>query len=521
MIRLFEQHQIRKIKELDGIWDFSPEGDLAMYQLPVPGCWEQHPNFSTYRGKGTYRKTIVITPFSTIIKQVQKGTHEIKVLVDNGFGEYSALHIPNDYYTYGGITRPVSLACISDTYIKQIKFTPSFEDGVWYGKLDVVIHNTTSKLGRFSFVSTIDHYEMSFNDVEVLGDSETTVTIKQQFPDITPWSHKNPKLYSIHTILSSNGNAIDDLIERVGFRTVNVIGTKLQVNGEHVFLKGFNRHEDYATVGCAIPLPLMVHDMDLMQDMGVNALRTCHYPNDEIFLDLCDERGILVWEENHARGLLLEDMQNPNFDKQCEDCNREMVENHYNHPCVIIWGILNECASETKEGRLKYQKQYEQIKNMDTSRPTTSATCRHFTDISLDLPDIVSFNMYSGWYKDVPVKERNEEEIEWIKNSGGDDKPIIVSELGAAAIYGYRDRTRCKWSEERQADIIEENLKVYMNDEHITGVFVWQFADCRVTEEGPWFATRARCHNNKGVVDEYRRPKIAYDIVKNLFLDKK
>jgi len=297
---LFEQHQIRKIKELDGIWDFSPEGDLAMYQLPVPGCWEQHPNFSTYRGKGTYRKTIVITepstlrlefkgvshtayvyfdgeliahhynaftPFSTIIKQVQKGTHEIKVLVDNGFGEYSALHIPNDYYTYGGITRPVSLACISDTYIKQIKFTPSFEDGVWYGKLDVVIHNTTSKLGRFSFVSTIDHYEMSFNDVEVLGDSETTVTIKQQFPDITPWSHKNPKLYSIHTILSSNGNAIDDLIERVGFRTVNVIGTKLQVNGEHVFLKGFNRHEDYATVGCAIPLPLMVHDMDLMQEM--------------------------------------------------------------------------------------------------------------------------------------------------------------------------------------------------------------------------------------------------------------
>jgi len=214
-------------------------------------------------------------------------------------------------------------------------------------------------------------------------------------------------------------------------------------------------------------------------------------------------------------------MQNPNFDKQCEDCNREMVENHYNHPCVIIWGILNECASETKEGRLKYQKQYEQIKNMDTSRPTTSATCRHFTDISLDLPDIVSFNMYSGWYKDVPVKERNEEEIEWIKNSGGDDKPIIVSELGAAAIYGYRDRTRCKWSEERQADIIEENLTVYMNDAPITGVFVWKFADCRVTEEGPWFATRARCHNNKGVVDEYRRPKIAYDIVKNLFLDKK
>ena len=72
---------------------------------------------------------------------------------------------------------------------------------------------------------------------------------------------------------------------------------------EPVFLKGFNRHEDYGDIGCAIPLQLMAQDMDLMQDMGANAVRTCHYPNDERFLDLCDERGIMVWEENHARGL--------------------------------------------------------------------------------------------------------------------------------------------------------------------------------------------------------------------------
>jgi len=257
--------------------------------------------------------------------------------------------------------------------------------------------------------------------------------------------------------------------------------------------------------------------MDIMQDMGVNALRTCHYPNDERFLDLCDERGILVWEENHARGLGLENMQNLNFNKQCEDCISEMIENHYNHPSIIIWGILNECASETKKGRAKYKTQYDQIKSMDTTRPTTSATCRHFTDICLDLSDIVSVNMYSGWYKDEPIKERNKDEIEWINNSGGDGKPIIISEFGAAAIYGYRNRSRCKWSEERQADIIEESLNVYMNDDNITGVFIWQFADCRVTEEGPWFETRARCHNNKGVVDEYRRPKIAYDIIKEKF----
>lgn len=550
MIRLFEQHNIRKIKELDGIWDFYPERKNTVYKMPVPGCWEQHPDFYTYRGKGTYVKTIYVeasctlrlefkgvshtadvyfdgehiahhynafTPFSTIVKRVEKGEHEIKVLVDNSFGGDSALHMPNDYYSYGGITRPVSMARIAETYIKNIRFTPYMEAGIWKGLLEVIINNTSTETAKVNLVSTLDKYEMVFDNVEIQSYSEIKVSLKQQFPDVTCWSNETPKLYNLNTVLYLEGNPVDDLIERIGFRTVKVEGTKILVNGEKVFLKGFNRHEDYATVGCAIPLQLMVQDMDIMLDMGVNALRTCHYPNDERFLDLCDERGILVWEENHARGLGLKEMQNPNFDKQCEDCIREMIENHYNHPSIIIWGILNECASETEEGRAKYKMQYEQIKSMDTSRPTTSATCRHFTDISLDLPDIVSFNMYSGWYEDVPVKGRDEEEIQWIKSSGGEGKPIIASEFGAAALYGYRDRSRCKWSEERQADIIEESLKVYMNDDNITGVFIWQFADCRVTEEGNWFATRARCHNNKGVVDEYRRPKIAYDIIKGIF----
>lgn len=137
--------------------------------------------------------------------------------------------------------------------------------------------------------------------------------------------------------------------------------------------------------------------------------------------------------------------------------------------------------------------------------------------ISLDLPDVVSYNLYAGWYENCPTDERNRQEIEWIRDAGGAGKPIIVSELGAAAIYGYRDRSHCKWSEERQADIIRENLEVYMNDKDITGVFIWQLADCRVTEEGEWFKTRPRCHNNKGVLDEYRRPKLAYDVVKEMF----
>lgn len=549
MIRLFETHHIRGVQELDGMWDFRMEGVEKEYQLPVPSCWEQHPDFMQYRGRGEYTRKVFIreagnvrlefkgvshtadvyfdgekiahhynafTPFSAIVRNVSRGEHEIRVLVDNTFGEHSALHIPNDYYTYGGITRPVSLESIPDVYIKNVHFTPYLKDGKWNGKIEIRICNLAEESVSVGVRSCLDSYEMSDTAVIEAG-SEFTLVFKREFSGVKPWSNEEPNLYMLNTVLLAGEKEIDDLIERVGFRIVEVRGTKICINNRPVYIKGFNRHEDYAVDGCAVTLQHMVQDMDLMQDMNVNAVRTCHYPNDERFLDLCDERGILVWEENHARGLSIEKMQNPNFEQQCEDCIREMIENHYNHPSIIIWGILNECAAEAEEGRRMYQKQYEQIRSMDSTRPTTSATCRHFRDICLDLPDIVSFNMYSGWYKDCPIDERNDQEIEWIKQSGGEGKPIIVSELGAAAIYGYRDRSRCKWSEERQADLIRDNLAVYMNDDRITGVFIWQFADCRVTEEGEWFTSRARCHNNKGVVDEYRRPKMAYDTVKEMF----
>jgi len=549
MIRLFETHHIRAVWELDGMWNFKMEGFEQEYQMPVPSCWEQHPDFLQHRGKGTFARKVYVnqdsnvrldfkgvshtadvyfdgekiahhynayTPFSAVVKNVKKGIHEIKVEVDNTFGEHSALHIPNDYYTYGGITRPVSLESIADVYIKTVCFTPYLNNEKWSAKTEITICNLSDSAKKVTVKTELAGI-VSEHEIVIPALIKTAVAFEMEFKNVKAWSQSEPNLYMLNTVISVDGKDVDDLIERVGFRTVEVKNTKIYLNGKPIYMKGFNRHEDYAVDGCAVSLQHMVQDMDLMQDMNANAVRTCHYPNDERFLDLCDERGIFVWEENHARGLLLPDMQNPNFEQQCEDCIREMIENHYNHPSIVIWGILNECAAETEDGRRMYKKQYEQIKSMDLSRPTTSATCRHFTDICLDLTDVVSFNMYSGWYKNCPIDERKNKEIDWIKESGGDNKPIIVSELGAAAIYGYRDRSHCKWSEERQADLIRDNLEVYMNDNRICGVFIWQFADCRVTEEGEWFTTRARCHNNKGVVDEYRRPKMAYDTVKYMF----
>ncbi len=551
MIRLFQTHNIRRTEELDGLWDFRMDGMEKQYRLPVPACWEQHPDFLRHRGRGVYTRKITLmrmenlrlefkgvshtadvfldgchiahhynayTPFSVLIKSVPAGEHTLSVSADNRFSPDSALHIPNDYYSYGGITRPVVLERIPDIYIRKVHFTPIWHNGVWSGKIQVTLSNLSNKYCHATVCITLDGQDLK-GEAQLNPGEDCDLQFVQDFLNIREWSVLDPQLYILNTVVSIDGNPIDDLIERVGFRRIEIEGTKLLLNGKPIFLMGFNRHEDYACDGCAVSFQHMVQDLDMIQDMHANAVRTSHYPNDERFLDLCDERGILVWEENHARGLTLPQMQNPNFERQCEDCIREIVENHYNHPAIIIWGILNECASETDEGRRMYEKQYTQLRMLDVSRPLTSATCRHFQDICLDLPDVVSYNLYAGWYEDERAAVRNAREIEWVQASGGADKPIIVSEFGAGANYGFRDRSHCKWSEEYQADVLQENLCAYLYDPNLTGAFVWQFADCRVSEE-LWFARRARCHNNKGVVDEYRRPKLAYDVVKAMFAAK-
>ena len=99
--------------------------------------------------------------------------------------------------------------------------------------------------------------------------------------------------------------------------------------------------------------------------------------------------------------------------------------------------------------------------------------------------------------------------------SWGKGKPFLITEVGAGAIYGFRSPAKPKWSEERQAVILKEQLRAILNREGITGVFLWQFCDIRVSEE--WFRSRPRSCNNKGITDEYRRPKLAYETVREIF----
>lgn len=575
MVRLFDTHIIRPARELSSsLWDFfKVTGDSLENLGPVmvPSCWETYPGLESYRGRGLYVREFeaegdvrlefkgvshtaavsvdgkevgkhynAYTPFEVILRGLEPGRHKLEVLADNTFSQDSALHVQNDYQSYGGISRGVMLEQLPAHYIKKLHFTPVCRDGRWYAAVEVSV----SALSKKPFEGSLELWLKSVkgSGMEEAGRKLCTLTVRfdgegLSDPDKTeqyiceepsdeavtlrtaeilcdgvqPWSMESPVLYRLTAVLKDeSGIAVDDLIDRVGFREVRVEGKKLLLNGRQLRIKGFCRHEDHPQFGCALPLSAIQYDLMTARDLGANSIRTSHYPNDELFLDLCDEMGILVWEENHARGLSEEQMRNPNFQRQCEDCIREMIQAHYNHPSIYIWGILNECASDTEYGKACYDSQLALIRSLDQTRPRSFSSCRFKTDICFGLPEVVSYNIYPKWYHNTPVAEYLDDLYQWVqRETEGAGKPFLITEIGAGAIYGYRTPAKVKWSEEYQVQALTEQLQAVLSFPDCSGVYIWQFCDVRVTDD--WWNIRPRTMNNKGIVDEYRRPKLAYE----------
>lgn len=561
MSRTFSTHAVRNVQSLDGSWQLSmpigssqisidQQSDVVTYDYAVPSVWENIRGRESYRGQAVASRTFTIdnagpfrlvfkavshtatvyvdgekvgshhnayTPFAIDLSHLEAGSHDLSLHISNEHGEISALHIPNDYYNYGGITRPCELQQLrSPLYIRYCHATPKMVDSHWQATLRTCIVNLSDKPIDAALTVEIADQSAAF-DARSFAPGVTHIDGEIRCPDAKPWEPKTPNLYNIDaTLADAEGNAIDDWRDRMGFREISVEGNRLFLNGRLMFLFGFNRHEDHADYGCALPLEAIRRDLDLIEDMGANAIRTCHYPNDERMLDLCDERGFLVWEENHARGLSEEQMRHSKFREQCATCIDEMINWHYNHPSIVLWGILNECASESEYGRSCYAEQFEQVEALDQSRPTTYASCKHNTDICQDLPDVCGWNWYLNWYTTEDSTHTLQDRLDWLATTPAKGKPMIASEFGGGAIPGVRDPFRqAKWSEERQVKILEADLKEYLDPERFAGAFIWQFCDCRVHEN--MFSKRPRTMNNKGVVNERRQPKLSYGLVRSRF----
>ena len=237
----------------------------------------------------------------------------------------------------------------------------------------------------------------------------------------------------------------DDLRERFGLREVATANGRITVNGEPVRLLGVNRHEAHPQFGHTQPATLLVNDVQQLRDLGANFVRGSHYPLDPLFLDLCDEAGILVWCESIGWQYPVEHLTDPSFVEAQLAHIDEMVAAARNHPSIILWGILNECPSWSEAGRPVYAALLGRLRELDPTRPVTYASVNAHDDLCFDLVDVVSANTYPGWYfGDVPDIPAELDRIgAHVDALGHADKPLIISEIGAGAVPGHDRSAHC------------------------------------------------------------------------------
>ncbi|WP_100444655.1 glycoside hydrolase family 2 TIM barrel-domain containing protein [Glycomyces xiaoerkulensis] len=557
MVRRFIQHERREVRDLDGVWDFAFLGDVDPDRvdpgsivfddvMAVPGCFDATPGHAGGRGLVAYRTRMRVTDpgryrlvfdgvhhwcrvywdrspvrehaggftrFFAEVEDAEAGWAEVVVLVDNRFDDSrSPLHLDYfDWYHFGGITRGVELHRLGEVRIDGLRV---LTEDVEARRVALAVDYSATEPAR-GVRLTVECGGRTVVDGSV--DVEASGRIERSFelPGAEPWSPSSPALHLVSVRLGE-----DDMVERFGLRRVGVEGARLAVNGEPLTLRGVNRHESHPQFGHAQPPGLLVADLEQIRDLGCNFVRGSHYPQDPLFLDLCDELGILVWSESIGWQYPAERLTDPSFIAAQLAHIDEMVAAAVNHPSIIMWGVLNESPSHEPENRPAYEKLLRELRVLDPSRPVTYASNHVYEDLSLDLVDVVAVNCYPGWYEgglaDIPGElDRIAAHVD---GSGHEDKPLIISEIGAGAVPGWRDAHHGMWTEEYQAELLRTVIEhLDEGQDRISGLSIWVLGDFRTTDAKDMLLGRPRSMNDKGVLDEYRRPKQAYGAVRGLF----
>lgn len=557
MNRLFRDHVKRREFSLDGVWDFKKDeahvGESEEWykcfpkdgieKVAVPSCINNRVGMINYQDVCWYKKqfhtqegTILLqfasvseyakvyldgvylgdhyggfTAFDFLVK-VNAGEHTVVVMVDARSTEDTIPLWEVDWHHYCGIMRSVEVTELADAYFERMAVRYELSED--YKSADLHIEALLRNVSANESPKTV---KVRLDDILIYEgcitvQKETQILLDYHMEAVKLWDIRKPELYTVSVETED-----DDLIDRIGFRKVEVDGNKLFLNGKQLKIMGVNRHEEHPDWGFAMPLSIMQRDMDILKNLNVNTVRGSHYPNSKAFLDMCDEEGILFWSEIPMWGFSEENVKRPLVIERGLRMHEEMVSQYFNHPCIIIWGMHNEIATDTKGGYEITKAFAQKVRSMDNSRLITYATNRILKDECLDLIDFISVNQYVGWYEgdicdwaDFLVQMKA-----YLKEKGVDQKPVLMSEFGVGAMFGHKNFEELRWSENYQSEFYNHTINMFLNDEAICGVLLWQFADIR--SNAKWSLLRARSFNNKGLVNEYRHPKLAYYTVKDLF----
>ncbi|MBD1427465.1 alginate lyase family protein [Sphingobacterium arenae] len=456
----------------------------------------------------------------------------------------------SDFNVYGGLYRYVNLCYVPTLSTRHLfadaKLNDNGKEGMvtlraqfWNpnGISSADVHTTVKDRSGKAVAQQRTTMELQpTSEMQTLGD------IRVPKPNI--WSPDEPYLYTLELEVI-NGTDTARTIEKIGFRNFEFVQSgPFKLNGERLLLRGTHRHEDHAGVGPAMTEEQIVQEMKLMKEMGVNFIRLGHYQQSRIVLDACDSLGILVWEEiPWCRGGLGGSV----YQQQAKRMLTNMIQQHFNHPSIILWGLGNENDwpgdfDEFDQQKIRtFMKELHDLSHqLDDSRKTAIRRC----DFCKDIVDVYSPSIWAGWYRgvytDYKTATKNEFEkvdhflhVEW----GGDSHAGRHSETpdaglsevmrsttaderaGDASLYGGPSRVSKDgdWSESYMVNLIDWHLKEQETMPWLTGTAYWPFKDFStpIRPENP-----VPYMNQKGVVARDFKKKESYYVFQSYWAEK-
>lgn len=445
------------------------------------------------------------TPFCFDVSDVVKaGENTVVVMVNNNRKKENIPTQIFDWWNYGGITRDVMMVSVPETYIEDY----SLQLVKGNTKLiNVKLKLNEKKAGK---MVTLSIPELKIKRKLVTdAQGEANVVLKAK-PSL--WCPENPKLYKV-----SITTAEETISDEIGFRTIETRGKQILLNGKPIFLKGISSHEEtaYTSRRCN-----SAEDADTLlawaKDLGCNFMRLAHYPHNEHAIREAERKGVLLWEEIPCYWTI--DWKNEKTFANAKRQLQDMIGRDKNRANVIVWSVANETPHSAERDKFlselaKFAKTEDDTRLISMAMEVTGQSnyVNRLNDNMNKYVDIISFNEYIGWYRDVNDAPKMKWEVPY-------DKPVIISEFGGGAVAGLHGSKNERWTEEFQENLYKENLDMLSKIEGLSGMTPWVLKDFRSPRRiNP---VVQKDFNRKGLVSDKGKRKKAFYVLKEWYKNK-
>ena len=473
--------------------DELPEGEVKYLQFDgVNSSCEVF-----WNGKSITKHDGGYSTFRVEIKDINNN-NLLVVAVDNSAND--RVYPQNaDFTFYGGIYRDVSLIGVNENHFDldyfgtpAIMVTPEIKGNDAEIEIKTFFKNDKCKV-RYEIIA----------DGEVIASKEDDDDAKFEIKNVHLWDGlRDPYLYTAKATLICDDVEVDEVSTRFGCRTFKIDPEKgFFLNGREYPLRGVSRHQDRPDVGNALTPEMHKEDLELILEMGANTIRLAHYQHSQVFYDLCDEAGLVLWAEIPY----ISSHMPTGYDNTISQM-KELVVQNYNHPSIVVWGLSNEITiAGSNPNLIKNHKDLnDMVHKMDKTRLTTIAAVSmcDINDEYVHISDVLSYNHYFGWYGG-----NTDMNGPWFDDfhKKYPNKPIGLSEYGCEALNWHTSTpTQGDYTEEYQSYYHEELIKQIAERPYLWATHVWNMFD---------FAADARSEggengmNHKGLVTFDRKYK--------------